>query len=418
MSSMLEQAIVDAQALREAALKNAEQSLIEKFAPQIKEAVESLLEENFAPRKKQAAYEGQLYNVMEIENGKATIKREGQKPFIVQESELSEVDANLLQEEEGMAMGGGAAPAAAIEAPFAGSPVSDPSQTVEFSMDIEEPVYEFDLEALKTEFEAEEMEDETMAGPSDLLGDLGTEEEVPAEEVPAEEVEDDILAGLNLQEAMGDTDRDDDDDDDALVNEIMNLMNEMNDEEEILEEELIVDMKAVKDGTFQTDQGKLEYQQEMQLAHEESAQYKEESEDLKKDNEKLQETLKKYTHKNKQYKDAVEKLSNKLNETFLSNAKLLYSNRTLSDASLNERQKTKIVEAIAKARTPDEAKNLCEALKATVNSGTEKRSPRTLSESVQRKSNLSGILPRRNRQDENSETHTFAEQMKKLAGIK
>ena len=46
MSSMLEQAIVDAQALREAALKNAEQALIEKFAPQIKEAVESFTQEN------------------------------------------------------------------------------------------------------------------------------------------------------------------------------------------------------------------------------------------------------------------------------------------------------------------------------------------------------------------------------------
>ena len=44
MSSMLEQAIVDATALREAALKNAEQAIIEKYAPQIKEAVESLLE--------------------------------------------------------------------------------------------------------------------------------------------------------------------------------------------------------------------------------------------------------------------------------------------------------------------------------------------------------------------------------------
>lgn len=53
MSSMLEQAIVDAQALREAALKNAEQALIEKFAPQIKDAVESLLEESAsAPAKK------------------------------------------------------------------------------------------------------------------------------------------------------------------------------------------------------------------------------------------------------------------------------------------------------------------------------------------------------------------------------
>ena len=43
MSSMLEQAIVDAAALREAALKNAEQSVIEKYAPEIKSAVESLL---------------------------------------------------------------------------------------------------------------------------------------------------------------------------------------------------------------------------------------------------------------------------------------------------------------------------------------------------------------------------------------
>jgi hypothetical protein len=41
----------------------------------------------------------------------------------------------------------------------------------------------------------------------------------------------------------------------------------------------------------------------------------------------------------------------------LSNAKLIYSNKTLGDASLNERQKSKIVEAITKARTPEEAKN-------------------------------------------------------------
>ena len=55
MSSMLEQAIVDAQALREAALKNAEQTLIEKFAPQIKDAVESLLEAEMAETKKRVS---------------------------------------------------------------------------------------------------------------------------------------------------------------------------------------------------------------------------------------------------------------------------------------------------------------------------------------------------------------------------
>jgi hypothetical protein len=67
---------------------------------------------------------------------------------------------------------------------------------------------------------------------------------------------------------------------------------------------------------------------------------------------------------------------------------------------------------------PKKRRTLCETLKATVNSGTERRSPRTLSESVQRKSNLSGILPRRNKQVNESEEHTFADKMKKLAGIK
>jgi hypothetical protein len=398
MSSMLEQAIVDAQALREAALKNAEQALIEKFAPQIKDAVESLLEENQAPAKKKATYEGQVYSVMEVEDGKATIMKEGEKPFVVSESELSGVDANLLQEEEGMAMSGGSAPAAAVEAPFSGSPVSDPNQSVEFSMDIEEPVYEFDLEALKNDFENQEQPEESMEGPSDLLQAAGDEEEAAPEE---DDAGDDLDLELDLQE-----------DDDNLVNEIMDLMNEMyQDDTEVLEEELIVDTSQQKTGYNETFGPTLQYEMDMEKA-------KKVAEEKEEENENLKETLKRFKLKNKQYKDAVEKLSGKLTETMLSNAKLIYSNKTLGDASLNERQKSKIVEAIAKARTPEEAKNLCEALNATVTSGSETRSPRTLSESVQRKSNLSGILPRRNKQANESETHTFADKMKKLAGIK
>jgi len=45
MSTMLEKAIVDAAALKEAALKNAEATIIEKYAPQIKDAVSALLEQ-------------------------------------------------------------------------------------------------------------------------------------------------------------------------------------------------------------------------------------------------------------------------------------------------------------------------------------------------------------------------------------
>ena len=45
MSDMLEQAIIDAEALKEAALKNAEELIIEKYSREIKEVVDTLLEQ-------------------------------------------------------------------------------------------------------------------------------------------------------------------------------------------------------------------------------------------------------------------------------------------------------------------------------------------------------------------------------------
>ena len=83
---------------------------------------------------------------------------------------------------------------------------------------------------------------------------------------------------------------------------------------------------------------------------------------------------------------------------------------------MNERQKNKIVEAIAQAKTKDEAKTLCETLKATVGSDKNK-GPKSLSESVQRKSNLSNILQRSKRNINENKDHGFADRMKALAGI-
>ena len=45
MSSMLEQAIVDAKALRDAAIESAEEVVVERYSSQIKETVEALLEQ-------------------------------------------------------------------------------------------------------------------------------------------------------------------------------------------------------------------------------------------------------------------------------------------------------------------------------------------------------------------------------------
>ena len=91
MSSMLEQAIVDAKALREAALKNAEQAVIEKYAPEIKSAVESLLSESPNAAEAPVATSG-------------------------------------------------------IEAPYAGAPATDPEQSVEMSFECEFNPEDFEID--------------------------------------------------------------------------------------------------------------------------------------------------------------------------------------------------------------------------------------------------------------------------------
>ena len=45
MSTLLEQAIIDATALKEAALKSAESSILEKYAPEVRDAVATMLEQ-------------------------------------------------------------------------------------------------------------------------------------------------------------------------------------------------------------------------------------------------------------------------------------------------------------------------------------------------------------------------------------
>lgn len=353
MSSMLEQAIVDAAALREAALKNAEQSLIEKFAPQIKEAVESLLEQD------------------------EDLEEDVPQP----ESELDEIpDASMTPEGE-----------------------------VEMSVDVFEfkpEDFNIDLSTLdappEPELEAPEME------PMSVDTEPGIDLEAPPEAPAGGGME------MSLQE-----------NDDKLIEELATMLEdfitegeeeaEEEDEEEKLEEELTVDMGQAKTGTFETNEATLQYEQEKELARMESTKYKEENEALQSRLEALDENLKKSKKDNLKLSKAVVVLNGKLQESMLSNAKLVYSNQILGDASLNERQKKKIVEAIAKAKSVDEAKSLCETLKTTVGTSNQ-RGPKSLSESVQRRSTLSGILPRR--KQEKPDELPFATRMQKLAGIK
>ena len=201
---------------------------------------------------------------------------------------------------------------------------------------------------------------------------------------------------------------------DDLLNEILALLDEEEDED-LLDESLVVDVDEVKHGHVVTDNSARKYDAELAMAKQESSAYKEEAEELEKQVGELNNSILMYQNKQEKLRTVLDDMKGKLEEMVLQNARLLYSNKVLRDASLNERQKDKIVEAIAKAETLKEAKTLYTTLKETT-VGSKPKGPKSLSESVQRKQVLSAHLPRR-KQENTTESHDFATRMKKLAGL-
>jgi hypothetical protein len=348
MSSMLDQAIVDAQTLREAALKNAEQSVIDKYAPEIKAAVESILE--------------------------------GETKQVITEEESIAPEA--------AATGG-------YEIPYAADPGASGEEPVEMTMEFEfDPEdFQLDLENLKNAVEAQP--DAAGEEPEDidsLVGSLGLESPDEGGGFEEEALQEDV----NLE--------------DALIEELISMISE-----DAIDEALVVDTGEEKHGWVTTDAGTRSYDAELELAAKQSTEYKEKAAELEKQIGELNDTILSYQTTQDKLHNVVTDMKDKLEEALVMNARLLYSNRILSDASLNERQKTKIVEAVAKAKTIEEAKTIAETLKETV-VGAAQKGPQSLSESVNRKSNLSHVLPRRKQQELN-ETLDFAGRMRKLAGI-
>ena len=348
MSSMLEQAIVDAKALKEAALKNAEQAVIDKYSSEIKAAVEELLE-----------------------------GAEGDQ---------------TIQEE--------------MNVPYASDPSLAHEKSVEMEMEFEFNPEDFrlDLDSIKQQVES----DPTSGGeqPQDtesLASDIGIDspEEAPADVPPPG---DETGLGGILQES--------DNDEEDMLNELLSLL----DDEEILDESLIVDVDEVKHGHIVTDNSARKYDAELARAKLQSTEYQEKAKELEKEVGELGNSILMYQNRQEKMKTVLDNMKGKLEEMIIQNARLIYSNKVLRDASLNERQKSKIVEAIAKAETLKEAKTLYQTLKETTVGTPKERGPKSLSESVQRKQVLSAHLPRR-KQENTIEEHSFASRMKKLAGI-
>ena len=102
----------------------------------------------------------------------------------------------------------------------------------------------------------------------------------------------------------------------------------------------------------------------------------------------------------------------KLEEVNFSNAKLIYTNRVLNSDSLNERQKEKLVEAISKVGSVEEAKIVFETLQENLSSKSS-NAPKTLNEAVSKSSQL--ILKSNN--EKQPANRSQVDRLKKLAGI-
>jgi len=422
MSNLLKEAIVDAKALRESALKNAETVVIEKYSEEVKETLQKLLEQ-----------EDDLGLGMPAEDPLAADPLAAD-PLAAEEPAL---DAAPMEEEpldaeappeEGLADEDVPLGATAGFADLDGQNLGDfPGEGAGQQLTIDLGALQESIEALKqsideddevdlSEFMNEEDEDELDEGVlddigsgisnaadsvKDALADGPAEEDVEGEAL--DEEEDESLEDKAADQAAN-----------SALDGIMSVMSEDVDQDALIAaimEKLTVDMGADLAGWAGRSSDSIKYQMEKEMAHRRSTEVEEEMKDLKKAQEELVFENNQLTEKLSEYQTAIGELKEGLQDTNLSNARLLYTNRVLRNTSLNERQKDKIAEAISNAGSVTEAKTIYDTLQSTVEAKP-KKSPQSLSEAIGRRN----TVLRATRHEEPA-SDPFQDRMKKLAGI-
>ena len=336
MSSLLEEAIVDAKALKEAALKNAETAVLEKYSGEVKNALDTLLE---------------------------------------QEDALGgdeDPDPDLMEFAEEVPMA------------FATEEIDGPAA---------EQIIEIDFDALKQRLEEE---DEEVTG-DDMIDATGLADEIALEEDQASDLdqmekdEDDAEESTAVASSGGGTagmplEEDED----------INLTEEMLAD---LIEELVVDMTprpqgwaSVNSADNSIEQANNDAMAAAQAAHLEEEEIEEEVEtapDVVSDAELFETKISELTESNRELRALIMEAKNQLMQLNLDNAKLVYQNKALNSASLNERQKNQIAEAVQTATSVEEAGMIYETIQNAVGTTPDQRTrPQTLREAVQRPTSL------------------------------
>ena len=341
MSDLLHQAIVEAETLREAALKSAEDAVIEKYSHQIKEAVAQILDE-------QPEYEAD------------PMQQPEEEPDIMK-------DVPVAGEE----------PVLCIPVPE--TEEGDEVPPDEVAEPADQTVVTLDLDTIQKELQEDTLEEE------DVLEEEALEEEELEEEIDLDE---------------------------EVINEIV--------------ESLTVDIDPTASASWAgMPNSVVKHKKEELLAMLQDDKHKEEFEamrdavkELQKENKDLKKSFDNSVAKNKEANERITKLTEALmqakevlEESNVVNAKLLYKVKVFENDSLNERQKSKIVESLSNAMSVEEAKIIYDTLQSSV--GSTKRHPESLSEAVNSKTSSGMILSARKEPRNDSATSRW----KTLAGI-
>ena len=397
MSSLLERAIVDAAALKEAALKNAENLVIEKYSEEVREAMQNLLLQEQDPMADLGA-EGEM-----DEDPFADIETEEDPmaDLTTPEAENSESDEDELAAQD-----------------FADSTIGEIPDA--FDPDLGDPddeIINIKLDSLRAELPDEE-QDGVFGGDNELEDDeLG---------INITDDEEDLDFDQDIADEAPEMDADADLGVDITPDMVAEVLGEMDIDEDIDIDEILeavrVDFEPQKSGWAGTPESIMKEYEAMLLAREQDSKVKEENEELRKtvaaiqkENKTLTSAAQKLQTQNEKFTTTLEALQEKLETSNVSNAKLLYINRALENASLNERQKEKIVEAISKAETVQEAKIVFDTLQETITSSPAEKKMSSLSEAVSRRSTL--LVAAREEQKQKTANPAFA-RLQRLAGIK
>jgi hypothetical protein len=419
-SSMLEQAVIDAQSLREAALKSAEQEVLNKYSTEIKETMDKLLEqEDEGPSMDMMGGEVERDEIVDEIPMKA-VGGEDLCPCPDDDEEV-ELDLDALK--------------AAVDAED--EPMME-VETEEAPLEEEELMFEATEEELLSLLSEDENIEEELKNPdkADLNKDGklsgyekkrgaaieksmaadGKEDKEEKNEAVDKEEEGEPLDADEVKEEV-----------EYDLQELLDLEEEVEiNEDEIkaaLEEILKVDVENVPRGDLGTThptKAQQVHAVEVAAAQEADTEVSEEEDKLQKIIDDLQEqvsTLKVENNnlqkQHNELKSVALQASKKFEEINLSNAKLNYINRILKSDSLNERQKENIVEKISGANTITESKFIFETVSESVSSRTQK-APKNLKEALNKNSTL--VLKSNNKEQASSSKSTV-DRMKRLAGI-